>query len=152
MVPFRIIAVVVAALALLAPAGAQVQDALGTCLADATTGRDRKDLVRWMFLAIAEHPDIKALVTPEAQVAATDSAKTIGALVTRLLADSCGEEARQAVNVGGAPALESAFERLGQVAMRELMTDKSVSEAIGRFEQFVDQERLKKIFGGMRPN
>jgi hypothetical protein len=123
------------------------QDVLGTCLSDQTTGRDRKDLVKWIFLAMAQHPDMKGLLTTSAATEAAESNKKIGALVTRLLAESCTNEARQAAGVGGS-AFEAAFEKLGQVAMQELMLDDSVTAAIGGFEPFMDMARLKKIFGG----
>src|SRR3982751_4847671 len=32
---------------------------LGTCLADNTSGRDRKELAKWIFVAMSAHPDMK---------------------------------------------------------------------------------------------
>lgn len=61
-------------------------DAAGTCLADSTTGKDRKQLARWIFLAMAQHPEIGDLakVTP---AALEEANKQTGALFTRLIAD-----------------------------------------------------------------
>ena len=142
--------ILAAALLLARPgmATAQTQpDPLGACLADSTTGRDRKDLATWMFLAMAAHPDIRAMAPADLELATAQSAKTMGALVTRLLADSCPEEAKAATKVGKSSAFVEAFRRLGEVAMRELIADKSVSSSIGQFERFLDQERIKKAIG-----
>ena len=146
----RVVVVVVMLVSLGWPAAARAQsqsDALGTCLADNTTGRDRKDLAKWLFLAMAAHPEITAYAAPDTAAASTESAKTIGGLVTRLLTESCANEAKAAIKSGGS-AFEAAFRKLGEVAMQELMTDKSVTTAIGRFEQYLDQDRIKKTFGG----
>jgi hypothetical protein len=42
----------------------QPADALSTCFADRTSGKDRKDLARWIFLAMAAHPEMKEQATP----------------------------------------------------------------------------------------
>lgn len=36
-------------------------DALGSCLADNTTGKDRKELARWIFVAMSAHPEMRDL-------------------------------------------------------------------------------------------
>jgi len=124
---------------------AQAIDPLGACMADNTTGRDRKDLAKWIFIAMAAHPDMKPLVTPGAAPAAEDISKSIGALVTRLLADACPKETTQALKTGGGAALEMAFGRLGQVAMQELMSDNDVKQVFTMFQKYVDEARLKKL-------
>ena len=130
------------------PAVAQDQrDPLGACLADNTTGRDRNDLATWIFLAMAAHPDIRRMAPADLDAVATESAKTMGALVTRLLAESCVEEAKTAAKEGRSSAFVEAFRRLGEVAMAELMADGAVNASIGQFERFLDQERLRKAMG-----
>lgn len=140
---------VLAVAIILASAGsahAQSQaDPLGVCLADNTTGRDRKDLARWLFLAMAAHPDIKEFAVPTATTAMDDSAKFMGGLVTRLLTESCAEQAKTAIKSGGTNAFVIAFRKLGEVAMQEIMADPAVNAAIGQFEKYLDQERLKKL-------
>ena len=122
-------------------------DALGACLADNTTGKDRKDLAKWLFLAMAAHPDIKQYAGPTASTATEEIAKSIGTLVTRLLTESCANETRAAAKAGGSAVFQLAFQRLGQVATMELMADKAVSESIGTFERFLDKEKLAKLVG-----
>jgi hypothetical protein len=130
--------IVAAALGLPSAAMAQAPDGgLGQCLADNTSGRDRKDLARWVFLSMAAHPEIKEL----SKATATDAdgaSKTTGALITRLLTQSCAKEARLAMTAGGTNALQLAFQTLGQLAMQELMSDGNVARSMGAIERHVD--------------
>jgi hypothetical protein len=145
---FRL-AIVAAVLATAATAHAQPQaDALGTCLADNTSGKDRKDLARWIFLSMAAHPEIKQYAGASASTAADESSRTIGALVTRLLTESCVNETRAVVKAGESAALEQAFQNLGQLAMQELMSDKSVHESMGLVARYLDQKRFQDLAGG----
>ena len=135
--------IVVAILAMaVAAQGQQPSNVLGTCLADHTSGRDRKDLAKWIFLTLAAHPEIKQYATANASTAADESARTIAALITRLLTDSCLDETKAVIKGEGATSIKVAFEFLGQLAMQELMGDKSVTESFGLFERYLDKKRL----------
>jgi hypothetical protein len=136
---------------LLAPAtlGAQPQvDALGSCLADSTTGKDRKDLATWMFLGMAAHPDIRQYAAPTASADAEASAKVMGTLVTRLLTENCAAQTKAVMADGGSAAMEAAFGRLGQLAMQELMAAPEVSSTMGIFEKHLDQAQFMKLAAG----
>ncbi len=116
-------------------------DALGRCLADNTTGKDRKELARWIFAAMTGHPEMKSM---SAATAADVEASTrqAAAIFTKLLADTCSKEIRAAVDAGGASALESGFQMLGQLAMQELMTNPQVAGTLGSIEKYVDRARI----------
>jgi hypothetical protein len=143
------LAIVAVLLAVSVPAQAQSPpEALGRCFADHTSGKDRKDLATWIFLAMAAHPEIKQHASATAPAAAEENARTVGALVTRLLVDACANETRTVITLGGAGGLQLAFQSLGQLAMLELMTDKSVTEAMGIFERYLDKKRLGELAAG----
>jgi hypothetical protein len=126
----------------------QPADALRACLADTTSGKDRKDLARWIFLGIAAHPEMKQYASSTAAAVVDDSSRTMAALVTRLLTESCAKQAKAVAQSGqSAQSMQLAFQGLGQLAMQELMTDKSVQDAMGLFERYLDQERFKKALG-----
>lgn len=138
-----IVAFIVGALG--ATVSAQSQEsaaALKTCLADNTSGKDRKDLARWIFLALAAHPELKEDASPNAAAAGDESSRTMAALVTRLLTESCLNETRAVLQSGQSQSLQLAFEGLGQLAMQELMADKSVQASMSLFERYVDQKRF----------
>jgi hypothetical protein len=146
----RCACVVAAFLAWSVPAHAQSEaDVLSNCLAENTSGKDRKDLATWVFLSMAAHPEIKQFASGTAPTASIDSARTMGALVTRLLTESCADQARAVFKTGGATSsFQLAFQKLGQLAMQELMTDKSVNESMGLFERYLDQSRFAKLRAG----
>ena len=121
---------------------------LSQCLADTTSGKDRKDLARWVFFALAAHPDIKQFTSPAAAVAEEDAHKSMAQLFTRLITESCMDQTQSAVKEGGAKAIESAFQTLGQLAMQELMTNPEVTSSMSRFEKQLDQSKLNKVFSG----
>jgi hypothetical protein len=117
---------------------------LATCMTDNTTGKDRKDMARWIFIAMAAHPEMKDIsaVTPEAREAAS---KEMAALVTRLLTEQCVAQARAlfAQGNGSTNALVTSFGALGQVAMHELMADPRVNAATGEFTKYLDRQKFE---------
>jgi hypothetical protein len=119
---------------------------LSQCLADTTSGKDRKDLARWVFFSMASHPEIKQFTTPSAAGAEAETNKTIADLFTRLLAESCMRQAQAAFKEGGAKAIEIAFQTPGQLAMQELMTNPDVNARMASFEKSLDQNKLRKVF------
>ena len=123
--------------------------ALQSCLADATSGKDRKDLAKWIFLAMAAHPDMKEHAGASYNAAADESSRRMAAMVVRLLADSCLKETRAVVAAGQVTqSFEVAFAGLGQLAMQELMTDKAVASAMSQFEKYLDQKKLNEALIG----
>ena len=133
----------------LAGHGQQPTQALQTCLAESTSGKDRKDLAKWIFLAMAAHPDMRDQMAPNNAAAADESAKRLAALLVRLLAQDCVQQTKAVVKDGQvAQSFRVAFSRLGELAMQELMTEKSVQAAMSEFEKYVDKKRLDDVLAG----
>lgn len=132
-------------LATLAPltahAGPQA-DALSACLSDNTNGKERKDLARWVFLGMSAHPEIRSLTTADAKTR-LESQKWMAALVTRLLSDNCAAQTKAAVASEGSAGMQAAFRSLGELAMRELMSNGDVAAALSGYEQFLDRKKLE---------
>jgi len=122
-------------------------NAFGKCLGDNTTGRDRKDLARWLFVAMGAHPDMKAISTINPS-APEDSSKAAGRLFTKLVVEACPKEAKAAVDAVGSGAFQSAFTVLGQLAMQELMTDKDVAAGMALLEKHVDTSKIQSVLLG----
>jgi hypothetical protein len=119
---------------------------LGNCLAENTTGRERKELAKWIFFAMAAHPEIKGRISIAGNDA-EDSSKSVALIIMRLLTESCLKETRAAVHGNSARSLEVAFEVLGRLAMMELMADEATMKAIGRWAEFMDSKRLAAALG-----
>ena len=137
-----------ACLALPLPALAQsaLEDAQ-SCLSDHTSGKDRKLLGRWIFLAIGAHPEIARLsnATPADHEA---TSKEFADLLTRLVTEDCAGPLRTLASADGADSMRLAFEYLGGIAMQELMGNDKVNAAISGFEKHVDQRKLAEVFAG----
>jgi hypothetical protein len=121
----------------------EVTDKLGGCMVDALNGKERKQLAKWIFFAIAAHPEIKSYsnATPQ-NIAETD--EVVGKLITRLLTNDCPEELK-AANRTNPMALQQSFELVGQVAMQELLNDQSVIKAITNYVQYTDLEKINML-------
>jgi hypothetical protein len=127
----------------LAGHGQQPQESFNTCLSDSTSGKDRKDLAKWVFLAMAAHPELRNQLAPGTATAMEESSKRVAELIVRLLAQDCVQQTKAILK--GSPTsqtFEAAFSRLGQLAMQELMTEQSVQAAMGQFEKYLDKKRL----------
>lgn len=121
-------------------------DDLGRCLVAQSSQQDRIDLVRWIFLVAALHPAVSDI----AQVSSAEREKadrSMAGLLVRLMTDSCRKQAHDAVQYEGPQAIEASFGTLGQVAMRELMTDPHVQGGFAGFGKYVDNEKLKAAVG-----
>lgn len=138
----RTLFVFLAALIALPAAAGPYSDALGACLADNTTGKERKDLARWMFLAIAAHPEIRTLSNVSDEVR-DKTFQSVGEVLTRLLSESCVAQVRAAVQHEGSQSLNGAFNALGQLAFQELMSAREVSAAISGVERYTDREKIQ---------
>lgn len=117
-------------------------NALTSCLSDSTSGKDRKDLAKWVFAAMSTHPEIRefAKVTPKVL---DQTSSTMGGLVTRLLSEDCAKQTQAAVKNEGAAALQAAFRSLGGLAMQELMTNPDVNTSFGAFEKYLDRKKIE---------
>ena len=118
-------------------------DGLGVCLVDSLNGKERKALAKWIFFAIAAHPEINTYSSATGGDI-QESDEYIGKLITRLLAENCPGELRKAYEADPM-AIQKAFELVGKVAMQELMTDEHVMMAITNYANYVDQEKLQRV-------
>ena len=121
-----------------------LSDTLGNCLKDNTSGKERKELARWVFLSMTVHPEMRSL-SHATDATRTESSKAMAALVTRLLTTNCKAEARAAFQAKDPQGLQSAFASLGQVAMMELTTNPDVAAAVGGYVQFLDTKKLEAL-------
>lgn len=141
-IAIRIATATILIVASMAPAMASpAAEAVSLCLTDSTTGKDRKDLARWIFLAMAEHPEIREFAkVPTA--AGDESARAVASLFTRLIVDNCPKQIEQLVQADGPESLSAAFGFLGKVAFQELVTNEQVSRSIQQYQRYIDRAKL----------
>ncbi len=128
---------------LLAISGSTQAASLGSCLVDSLDGKERKQLVRWIYFAIAAHPDMSSYskITEEDRL---NTDKYVGKLVSRLLIEDCAEVLKEAQKADPL-ALQKAFEMVGKVAMQDTMTDPSVLASISNYAKYTDLEKIEAI-------
>lgn len=134
--------VFLAALIALPATAGTYSEALGTCLSDNTTGKERKELARWMFLALSAHPEIRTLSNASHEVR-DQTYRSVGQILTRLLSESCVAQVKNAVQHEGSESLGTAFNVLGQLAFQELMSAREVGAAISGVEQHMNREKIQ---------
>ena len=120
-------------------------DALSTCLADNTTGKDRKDMARWIFVGMASHPEITTL-SNVTQANRDELDKIMATMITRLMTESCLTQAQSAIKKDGGEAFQDAFGVVGKLAMQELMSNPKVSASFSIFTKYIDQKKLNSAF------
>ena len=116
-------------------------DALSACLADNTTGRDRKELARWVFFGMASHPEMRSL-SNVTQADRDGLDRAMASTVMRLVTENCRAEGRSALNKDGNAAFEAAFATIGKLAMQELMSNPDVNTSFSRYTRYIDQKKL----------
>jgi hypothetical protein len=121
-------------------------DALSTCLADNTTGKDRKDMARWIFIAMSAHPELHNLVNiTEKQ--RDEINKALGSMVTKLMTESCPVQAKAALENDGGEAFKAAFGVVGRLAMQELMANQEVNSSFSEFSKYMDKDKIDLALG-----
>lgn len=122
--------------------------ALSSCVADNTSGKQRKDLARWIFFAMAAHPDLVPYTTSEVSAAREPTDKTVADLFVHLITRQCPTEANAAFGERGTAGLQVAFEALGRLAMLELMSHADTNTAMSSFEKYLDNDRINDVLRG----
>ncbi len=120
-------------------------DALATCMADNTTGKDRKDLARWIFVGMSAHPEIQRL-SKVTETNRDQLDRMMAAMVTRLLTENCRVQTKLAMEKDGSEALKTAFGVMGKLAMQELMANAEVNSSFTRFARYLDENKIKSAF------
>ncbi len=124
-------------------------DDLAKCLVRSTGDEEKRTLVKWIFAAVALHPEVADIssVTPAQR---TEMTRNTAKIFEKLLADSCRTEVQQAVQYEGPQTIGSSFQVLGQVAARELFSNPSVAANMADLGKYIDQKRIAEAMGKAR--
>jgi hypothetical protein len=133
------------ALGLLAagPSGAgPYSDDLAKCMVRSSTPADRAEFVKFLFGAMAQHPDVASManISPQ-QMQAT--LKAAGELIQRLLLQSCRSEAQQAIHYEGMQSIFFGFQYYGQAMAAELMGNPIVAATLKDMNNYLDADKFK---------
>ncbi len=117
-------------------------EAFANCMADNSSGKDRKVMARWFLVSMGAHPEIKSITSISAS-APEETSKAMGELFTRLLTENCPKQTKAAIEVAGPQALQAGFKMLGELAMEEITTNKEVSTGLSLIDKYIDREKMK---------
>ncbi|HEY3851557.1 MAG TPA: hypothetical protein VGL87_11330 [Steroidobacteraceae bacterium] len=117
-------------------------DDLAKCMVRTSTPADRAEFVRFLFSAMAQHPDVSSManISPQ-QMEAT--LKGTGELIQRLLLESCRSEAQQAIHYEGMQSVFFGFQFYGQAMAAELLGNPIVAGKMKDLNKYLDADRFK---------
>jgi hypothetical protein len=119
-------------------------DDLSRCLVEKTTLEDKTLLVQWIFVAMAQHPSVSAMTRIKPEDIERNN-KQAAELLTRLLTETCMEQAKKAIKYEGGVAIQTSFQVFGQSAARELFADPNVTKVMTGLEQYVDAKKIEAL-------
>jgi len=124
-------------------------DDLSKCLVRSTGDAEKRALVKWIFAAVALHPEVAdiASVTPAQR---TEMTRNTARIFEKLLTESCRTEVQQAVQYEGSQTIGTSFQVLGQVAARELFSNPAVAANMADLGKYIDQKRINDVMGKAR--
>jgi len=120
------------------------QDDLSRCLVKAMTPADQIAMVQWIFSAMALHPSVETM----SKISADQHKglnKGAAQLFQRLLVSDCRKETVAAVKYEGASAMTESFKLVGEVAMRNLMTDPKVAAGMAEMGSYADENAFESL-------
>jgi hypothetical protein len=136
-------ALLVAGLLAAGPSGAgPYSDDLAKCMVRSSTPADRAEFVKFLFSAMAQHPDVSSMakISPQ-QLEAT--LKGTGELIQRLLLQSCRSEAQQAIHSEGVQSIFLGFQVYGQAMAAELLGNPIVAAKLNDLNKYMDADKFK---------
>ena len=117
-------------------------DDLAKCMVRTSSPADRAEFVKFLFSAMAQHPDVASMANiPPQQMQAT--LKATGELIQRLLLQSCRSEAQQAIHYEGMQAVIYSFQFYGQSMAAELFGNPIVAGKMKDLNKYLDADKFK---------
>ena len=137
------IAVLLAALPAPALAGIFGDD-LTRCTVNATTRADRTALMRWTFIVASANPAFADLAAVD-ETKRQQNFREIAAIFNRLILRDCRREAVAALRAEGGSAVGSAFQTLGEVAGREMLSSPASAASAAELDRFIDMDGMAAL-------
>lgn len=123
---------------------------LSQCLIASTTADDQRNLIRWIFGAAAQNPDV-ADIAPLEEDQKAEMSKSVAVLFERLLTEDCRTPFQTAMQSEGSETFQASFGMLILEAMNGLIDDPQVMQALGRVDGQLDKEKIGDAVEGAVP-
>ncbi|MBE1283584.1 MAG: hypothetical protein GJ676_09770 [Rhodobacteraceae bacterium] len=116
-------------------------DRFAKCLVEKTTRQDRADLIAWMVVGLARHPEVQGLVSQKPN-AEQQTAQRMADLFSDLIVKRCPTQAKAAFSEDEDAAFEAAFNVLGEVAAEDMLNDRRVWNSLLMFADLLDEAEI----------
>ena len=112
-------------------------DQFTECLLNHTSERDKIILVKWMFIAMGQHPILKREF-PISESRKESADMGLADYITYILTSSCYEETKNVMAHEGEEAFVKSFELLGELAMMLVIEDSDVLNSLEDYVEYLD--------------
>ncbi|WP_171478822.1 hypothetical protein [Acinetobacter sp. RF14B] len=120
-------------------------DQLSDCLVKSTTTTDKTTVLQWTFVALGNHPDLKAFSNVTAtQKEALD--KNLATVLQRILVEQCSAQTKAVIQAEGLPAVGNSFQELGSITGEEILKTPAVKEQLKGVVRYIDLNKLVVTF------
>ncbi len=120
-------------------------DQLSNCLMKSTTPTDKTVVLQWTFVALGNHPDLKAFSNVTAtQKEALD--KNLATVLQRILVEQCSAQTKAVIQTEGLQAVGDSFQELGSITGEEILKTPEIKQRLNGVLKYVDLNKLVTTF------
>ncbi len=120
-------------------------DQLSDCLMKSTTATDKTVVLQWTFVALGNHPDLKAFNNVTAtQKEALD--KNLATVLQRILVEQCSAQTKAVIQTEGLQAVGDSFQELGSITGEEILKTPEIKQQLNGVLKYVDLNKLVTTF------
>ncbi len=120
-------------------------DQLSNCLMKSTTATDKTVVLQWTFVALGNHPDLKAFSNVTAtQKEALD--KNLATVLQRIVVEQCSAQTKAVIQTEGLQAVGDSFQELGSITGEEILKTPEIKQQLNGVLKYVDLNKLVTTF------
>jgi hypothetical protein len=120
-------------------------DTLANCLNTHTSAQDRKTLSVWVFVTLANHPDLKDYASSQAAKDSQRIQADMAKLLTRLITDNCAKQTRQTLRDGGTASIQKALTAYARQSLGELVGHPNVTSSLGGLVSNIEPSKWARM-------
>ncbi len=110
-----------------------------------TTPTDKTVVLQWTFVALGNHPDLKAFSNVTAtQKEALD--KNLATVLQRILVEQCSAQTKAVIQTEGLQAVGDSFQELGSITGEEILKTPEIKQQLNGVLKYVDLNKLVTTF------
>lgn len=120
-------------------------DQLSNCLMKSTTPTDKTVVLQWTFVALGNHPDLKAFSNVTATQKETLD-KNLATVLQRILVEQCSAQTKAVIQTEGLQAVGDSFQELGSITGEEILKTPEIKQQLNGVLKYVDLNKLVTTF------